>query len=114
VQRVHGVLARILDGAVKARRLPRNEARGVNLPKRQRRQHRYLDVRELDDLLAASGAWAPALRCLGLTAMRVGEMAELRVRDLDLKRSRAKVSRSMTTLAPLGRWLGASKNNKKT
>jgi integrase len=91
VQRVHGVLARILDGAVKARRL-----------------------RELDDLLAASGAWAPALRCLGLTAMRVGEMAELRVRDLDLKRSRAKVSRSMTTLAPLGRWLGASKNNKKT
>lgn len=99
VQRVHGVLMRVLDSAVKARRVPRNEARGVTKPKRTAREHRYLTVAELDRVLAESGAWAPVVRCLALTAMRVGEVAELRVRDIDLRRRRAAVSRSMTTLA---------------
>jgi integrase len=99
IQRVHGVLARMLDGAVKARRVVTNEARGVNRPKRVNREHRYLTVGELDRLLAECGAWAPVVRCLALTGMRVGEAAELRVRDVDVARKRAVVSRSMTTLA---------------
>lgn len=99
IQRVHGVLARILDSAVKVRRVPRNEARGVTKPKRANREHRYLNVAELDRLLAEAGDWAPPLRCLALTAMRVGEVAEVRVRDVSLKRRRFAVSRSMTTLA---------------
>ena len=99
IQRVHGVFARILDGAVKTKRVAGNEARGVNLPRRAPREHRYLTVAELDRLLARCGPWAPVVRCLALTGLRVGEVAELRVRDVSLARQRAAVSRSMTTLA---------------
>ena len=98
VQRVHGVLARMLDGAMRAHRIPVNEARGVNLPRRSPREHRYLTVVELDALLEHAGAWAAFTRCLALTGLRVGEAAELRVRDVDLARRRVTVSRSMTTL----------------
>lgn len=99
VHRIHGVLAKALDGAVRVRRLARNEARMVNLPERVGREHRYLTVAELDRLLAQCGPWAPFTRCLALTGLRVGEAAELRVRDVQLDRRRVSVARSTTTLA---------------
>nr|WP_276582561.1 site-specific integrase [Cellulomonas sp. RIT-PI-Y] len=98
VRRIHGVLVSILDAAVKARRIPRNEARGVNLPRTVKREHRYLSVPELDALLARCDAWTAVVRALALTGMRVGELAELRVRDVDLRRRRATVTRSTTTV----------------
>lgn len=112
VRRVHGVLLKMLAEAVEARRVPRNEAAKVNLPSSTAREHRYLSVTELDRLLSAAGPWAPLFRCLALTGMRLGEASELRVRDVNLHRRRATLSRSTTTLT--GRVVTGTTKNAET
>ena len=51
VIRAHGVLASVLDIAVKDRRIPHNPARGVdNLPRKHRKAHRYLSHEQIERL----------------------------------------------------------------
>lgn len=83
VIRAYGVLAAILDGAVKDRRLPVNPARGVELPRRKKKPHIYLshaDVRRLAD----ASKHPTMVRVLAYCGFRWGEAVALRVKDVDL------------------------------
>lgn len=104
VRRIHGVFLKMLEYAVKAKRLQGNPVRGLTMPRPVSRTHRYLTVAEIDGLLEVINPAHQALtRCLAFTGMRFGEAAELRVKDIDLRKRQARVSRSvnMTTGTPI-------------
>ncbi|WP_044080324.1 tyrosine-type recombinase/integrase [Mycobacterium canetti] len=84
---VYSVLARILDDAVRDRRLAANPARGVKLPVRARRKNIYLTAGQLHALAVEAGRYRSLVLLLGTAGLRWGEAAALRVRDVDfLKR----------------------------
>lgn len=93
VIRAYGVLAAVLDVAVKDRRIPRNPARGVDLPRKGKKRHVYLSHEEVDSLARSAGpAHAPVVYVAAYTGLRWGELSALRVRDLDLERRRLSVN----------------------
>lgn len=92
VLRAYGVLAGILDVAVRDRRVPNNVARGARLPRKVARAHRYLSHQQVHDLAQASGKHEALVLVLAYTGLRWGEVTALRVRDVDLKRRRIVVS----------------------
>ncbi|MFC9767100.1 tyrosine-type recombinase/integrase [Rhodococcus jostii] len=92
VIRAYGVLAGVLDSAVKARRLAKNPARGVeNLPRKQRKPRVYLTHGQVDSLVAAAGPRGTLVYLLAYTGVRWGEAIGLRVKHLDLLRKRLTV-----------------------
>lgn len=91
VIRVHGVLAGILDVAVRDRRISSNPARGVNLPRKTGKRHMYLSHAQVELLAQNSGQYGTLVRFLCYTGLRWGEAIALRVRDLDLFRRRIEV-----------------------
>lgn len=88
VLRAHGVLAGILDVAVRDRRIRVNPARGVNLPKKRRKARAYLSHRQVDLLAANSGDKGALVQLLAYTGLRWGEATGLRVRHVDRERRR--------------------------
>lgn len=92
VLRAHGVLAGILDDAVRDNRIPANPARGVELPRKIRKRHTYLTVEQLYTVASYSGWRHDIVLTLGLCGMRWGELVPLRVRDVDLERRRISIS----------------------
>lgn len=96
VQRTHGVLSQILDLAVKDRRLASNPARGVRQPRKVSKARQFLTGDQVEALAVACAPYGLVVRTLAYTGLRWGEMAALRVRDVDLERRRIDVSRSVT------------------
>ncbi|WP_100474424.1 site-specific integrase [Mycobacteroides abscessus] len=87
VRTAYDVLARILDDAVKDRRLARNTARGAKLPARSKRKNVYLTAEQLQALAVEAGRYRSLVLLLGTAGLRWGEAAALRVGDIDfLKR----------------------------
>lgn len=87
VRTAYDVLARILDDAVKDRRLARNAARGIRLPARSKRKNIYLTAEQLQALAVEAGRYRSLVLLLGTAGLRWGEAAALRVGDIDfLKR----------------------------
>ncbi len=73
VIRAYGVLASILDDAVKARRLAANPARGVeNLPKKSTKRRVYLPADDVGRLAADCGQHRGLVLTLGFTGTPVG------------------------------------------
>ena len=90
--RAYGVLAGILDDAVKARRLAANPARGVeNLPKKRAKRHVYLSADDVDRLAAEAGEHRALVLTLTYTGLRWGELIALRVRNVEFLRRRITV-----------------------
>lgn len=90
VLRAYGVLAAVLDVAVKDKRISRNVARGVTLPRKVAKSKPYLTHRQVAKLAAASAH--PALvTFLAYTGLRWGEATALRVRHVDALRRRVSV-----------------------
>lgn len=93
------VLRGILDLAIDARLLHTNPLHrmGRALPKQLPSDRRYLTVVEVDRLIATAEGTGLALpiRVLIMTGVRRGEMAGLRVGDLDAKRGRLRVARDV-------------------
>ncbi|MDP9026696.1 MAG: site-specific integrase [Actinomycetota bacterium] len=93
VIRAYGVLAAILDTAVRDRRLSANPSRGVNLPRKRKKRHAYLGHQQVELLAQCAGEEkAPLVRFLCYTGLRWGEATALRVRDVDLPRRRVMVN----------------------
>ena len=92
VLRVYGILAGVLDVAVEDRRILSNPARGVNLPRKVRKEHRYLTHQQVHALARASGDHRALVLVLAYTGLRWGEAIGLRVKDLDVERRRISVS----------------------
>ncbi|MEZ3161792.1 site-specific integrase [Microbacterium sp. BWT-B31] len=100
VLRAVGVLAGILDTAVKQNRLTKNPARNTdNLPrKKSKKRHRYLSHMEVGRLADAAGARGPLVLTLAYLGLRWGEATELRVGDVNPLRRRVHVERSATAV----------------
>lgn len=94
VVRCYGVLAAILDVAVKDRRILSNPARGVDLPRKQQRSHGYLTRDQVEALAAAAGEQSTLVLVLAYCGLRWGEATALRVRNLDMLRRRINVERN--------------------
>ncbi|MGI8392592.1 tyrosine-type recombinase/integrase [Leucobacter sp. W1038] len=90
VLRAYGVLAAILDIAVKDRRLTRNVARDVSLPRKTGKAKVYL-THEMVDRLARESQYPNLVLFLAYTGLRWGEATGLRVRNVDMKRRRVSV-----------------------
>lgn len=91
VHRAYGVLAAILDVAVKDRRITSNPSRGVSLPRKTKRSHTYLTREQVEALALAAGDRGPLVLVLAYCGLRWGEATGLRVRDLEMLRRRINV-----------------------
>jgi len=126
VRKIHSVLALVLDMSVKDGRLSKNVARGVNLPRIDREERRYLTHAQVEALatkcgkpLVVSRHWRLSERenetyrlivlFLVYTGVRFGEMAALRVGSLDLDRRRARIVASVTAVQGRGLVWGTPK-----
>lgn len=98
VLRALGVLAGILDVAVRDRRIPRNPARGArNLPKKiSNKERRYLTDVEVMQLAAATKdpSLATLVLVLAYCGLRWSEAIGLRVVDVNMLRRRVHVNRA--------------------
>lgn len=103
-RKAHRVLSLALALAVRDRRLVRNPADGVRLPREVRRTRRYLTHAEVSTLAEAAGAHRLAVYFLAYTGVRFGELAALRVAALDLLRRRATIAESVTAVNGVLTW----------
>lgn len=94
VRRVHGVLAAILDVAVKDRRILVNPGRGVNLPRKVRKERHYLTHEQVTLLAGEAKEKGVLVLFLAYTGLRWGEATGLRVKDYDALRRRVSVSQN--------------------
>ncbi|PYY38854.1 tyrosine-type recombinase/integrase [Curtobacterium sp. MCPF17_046] len=99
VIRNYGVLASILDTAVKDRRILSNPARDVNLPRKKRKEHVYLTHEQVSDLALAAGDRSTLVLVLAYTGLRWGEAVGLRVKDVDFARRRLNVTVNAVEIA---------------
>jgi len=90
VLRAHGVLASILDVAVNDRRVSRNVARGVSLPRKVKKSKPYLSHAQVQKLADAS-TYPTLVLFLAYTGLRWGEATGLRVRHVDALRRRVSI-----------------------
>jgi integrase len=97
VDTIYGRFRSFLNWCVEEGRIVSSPAKGVNLPQGQKREHIYLTVAEVERL---AGAIAPHYKdlvwFLATTGLRFGEAAELRAKDIDMRRQRIRVARSIT------------------
>ncbi|MFF0943721.1 tyrosine-type recombinase/integrase [Kocuria sp. CPCC 205300] len=99
VLRAYGVLAGILDGAVRDRRLVSNPARAIDtLPRKTRKAHVYLSHEQVHAVAEASKYPALVL-VLAYCGLRWGEAVALRVRDVDLDKRRLMVHENAVEVA---------------
>lgn len=96
VRRMVFVLAGILELAVDDRALIRNPTIGIQLPAKQRKAARYLTHQQVEDLAnqLPDDERATIVRFLAYTGLRWGELAALRVQDIDLVKNRIAVEQN--------------------
>lgn len=97
VDTIYGRFRSFLNWCVEEGRIVASPAKGVNLPQGVKREHIYLTVAEVE---RPAGSIAPHYRdlvwFLATTGLRFGEAAELRTKDIHLRRQRLRVARSIT------------------
>lgn len=93
-----GVLSQILDQAVQDSRLVSNPAAGLDLPKLEHEERRYLTVHQVDLLAKAADKNALFVYVLAYCGLRFGEAAALTVADVNLERRRLRIHRSATVV----------------
>lgn len=108
VIRAHGVLAGILDDAVRDGKIRTNPARGVRLPRKRGGRSRYLTHTEVQTVAEASGHEL-LVYTLAYCGLRWGEATALRVRDVNLLRRRISVSRAVRYIRGEGFTIGETK-----
>ena len=95
VIRAYGILASILDEAVRDRRLLTNPARGCKLPRKPSREHRYLTDEQVWALANQAGPDKGVIvLVLAYCGLRWGELAGLHVADIDTLRRRIHLRRN--------------------
>jgi integrase len=77
------LLSRMLEDAVRDSRLARNPAAGIDLPRMPVTERRYLTHAEIQLLAAGAGKYQTLVLLLAYTGIRWGEVAALRVRNVD-------------------------------
>ena len=90
VKRAHGILAALLDAAVRDRRIARNVARDVRLPRKKPAARVYLSHEQVQRLAEASSK-PELVYFLAYTGLRWSEAVGLRVEHVDMLRRRVHV-----------------------
>lgn len=90
------VMSAALDHAMRSGRIRSNPARGLGLPRIQRRDYVFLTHDQVHELASEAGSWRVFVLLLGYTGLRWGEATALRVCDIDLVRRRVDVSRAFS------------------
>lgn len=91
------VLKPILGTAVEAGALRSNPTTGVSPPRAETQEMRFLTAEEVEQLAAAIPSPYPVLiRVAAYSGLRAGELAALRVQDIDTMRGRINVRQSVT------------------
>lgn len=98
VRQSHAVLAQILDIAVRDKAIRENPARGVKLPRKQSAEKIYLTAEQLGQLANACTRNSDIVWVLGTVGLRWGELAALRVRDVNVLKSRLSIERNAVTV----------------
>ncbi len=98
VQKMHHVVHKVLDQALKWNLIPRNPSDGVKAPTPMPKEMHPLSAQKARQLLAAArGDRFEALYVLAVhTGMRSGELLGLKWDDVDLDRSTVRVRRTLT------------------
>ena len=96
VRHIHSILAQILEIALDDNLIPSNPARGVKLPHKDSAIKVYLTFDQLSQLAEECGDKAIIVWILGTVGLRWGELAGLKVEDIDKVRSRLHIRRSVT------------------
>ena len=96
VLRAEGILSALCKQAMRDRLIGSNPCEELELPKKRRKEHRYLTGAELMRLADAAGWRRPVVLVLGLTGIRWGELVGLQVKDVDLRRRRLWIRRNAT------------------
>lgn len=91
VKRAHGILASILDVAVRDHRISSNPARGVMLPRKVPKPRAYLTVEQVELLAKHTGEHATLIYLLSYTGLRWGEATAIHVRSIDISRRRIRI-----------------------
>lgn len=112
VSRAYGILAGILDTAVKDQRLRSNPARGVKMPRKRRKQNVYLTHDQVD-ALAETSRYPTLVYFLAYTGLRWGEATGLRVKHLDIDRRRVRVEENAVNIGREGIIVGTPKDHEK-
>jgi integrase len=111
VVQAYQVLDQVLRYAMRARYISVNPADDVQLPRKHSREQESLTHDQVRQIADASGELRTMVYVLGYGGLRYGEIAALRVGDVDAKRRRLKVSRSVTAVAGMGMVEGPTKTH---
>lgn len=98
--RAHGVLAGVLDAAVDDRRLTRNVARGLILPRKVAKGKPYLSHAQVQ-ALADTAAHPSLVLFLAYTGLRWGEATGLRVKHVNALKRRVNVEENAVMVGSL-------------
>ena len=100
VHKAHALLRMILTAAVDSDLLARSPARGVKLPRIERREMRFLTPEELSELLeAVPDRYRLLVKTAAYTGLRFGELAGLRPRDVEPLRKKIMVRRGLVEVS---------------
>ncbi len=93
---IYKVLHSILQSAMLDGRIARNPAVGIKLPREKGKEKRFLTHEQVAALAEAAGDDRLAIEVLAYCGLRFGELAALRVRDIDFLRRRLNIEQSAT------------------
>ncbi|MGD7707745.1 tyrosine-type recombinase/integrase [Microlunatus sp. Y2014] len=96
VRKVASVLSSIMDLAITAGRAKVNPVKLAKLPKHPVTRRRYLTAAQVETMATAAGDEADLVLTLAYCGLRVGELAALRVRHVDMLRRRFRVEEAVT------------------
>ncbi|MDV2477848.1 site-specific integrase [Rhodococcus zopfii] len=91
-------MSQILDQAVEDSRIVSNPAAGLDLPRIDHEERRYLTPHQVDILAKAAEHHAVLVYTLAYCGLRFGEAAALTVADVNLDRDRLRIHRSATVV----------------
>lgn len=111
VVQAYQVVDQALRYAVRARYISVNPADDVALPRKNTPEKTALTHDQVRVLADADGGLRTMVYVLGYGGLRYGEIAALRVGDVDTTRRRLKVSRSVTAVAGMGMVEGTTKTH---
>ncbi|WP_247600175.1 tyrosine-type recombinase/integrase [Mycobacterium intracellulare] len=98
----HGMVKQVLAYAVRTKRLAVNPADGIERPRVVHRRETALTHAQVAALVEAAADAGPIVQALAYTGLRFGELAALRVGDVDLSRRRILVSKGVSQVTGIG------------
>ncbi|MGN6446107.1 tyrosine-type recombinase/integrase [Amnibacterium sp.] len=96
VRQTHLALSGVMKFAIRDGRLSRNPCDDIRLPRIVKRRHGYLSHERVAALVAELGEQGDVALFLAYTGLRWGEMAALRVKNLDLAKRRIEVEEAVS------------------